>query len=107
MSGVPAHSVGALRDRLMQQKARLRSLRDEARERYAGGAPGLQVAALISEMTDRLIVELFEESLSQLDPAGAEEVPHRTALIAIGGSGRGELAPYSDADILFLHRGGL
>lgn len=100
-SVLPDHSP----ERLARQKARLQALLDQARERYAGGAPGLQVASLISAKTDRLIVELFEEVLSQLDPAEVPEITANVALIAVGGSGRGELAPYSDADILFLHRG--
>ena len=99
----PDSPAGGLRDRLVQQKARLQTLRDQARERYAGGAPGLQVAALICEMTDRLVRELFEEALAPLDPPARESVRRQTAIVAVGGTGRGELAPFSDVDLLFLH----
>lgn len=92
-------------ERLARQKARLQSLRDQALERYRSGAPGLQVAALISEMTDRLLIEIFEETLQHFDEPTRQSIRQQTAIIAIGGSGRGELAPFSDADILFLHRG--
>ena len=41
------------RERLAARKARLQALRDEARQRYAGGAPALRVAALICELLDK------------------------------------------------------
>ncbi len=98
-----APADNALRERLLQQKARLQSLRDQARVRYAGGAPGLQVATLICEMTDRLIRELFEEVRAPLPQATQAQIARQTAIVAVGGTGRGELAPYSDVDLLFLH----
>jgi [protein-PII] uridylyltransferase len=96
-------TAGAVSERLQRQKARLQALRDQARERYAGGAPGLQVAALICEATDRLICELFEGVLEPLPEGVRALLTQQTAIIGIGGTGRGELAPYSDVDLLFLH----
>jgi [protein-PII] uridylyltransferase len=93
----------ALRDRLALQKARLQSLRDQARERYAGGSPGLQVASLICEMIDKLILELFAGVLEPFPESTRILLAQQTAIIAVGGTGRGELAPYSDVDLLFLH----
>lgn len=91
-----------LSERLRERRARLQGLRDQARERYSGGAPGLQVATLIAESTDQLIIEIFEEALSGLSDTDRRRLEGQSAILAIGGTGRGELAPFSDVDLLFL-----
>ena len=94
----------APQERIARQKARLAQLRQKALDRYNSGAPGLQVASLISEMSDSLIIRLFEEVLAQQPETVREQIRKTTAIMAVGGSGRGELCPYSDADLLFLQR---
>jgi len=92
-------------ERLRSLKARLQSLRDSARRSAAEGAPVLQTASLISDSIDRLLVELFESVFTRDGESALAPLRTESAVLAVGGSGRGELAPFSDVDLLFVYRG--
>jgi [protein-PII] uridylyltransferase len=76
--------------------------REKLREQHRAGSPGLQVCAGLSDLLDAVILDLFQEALAAVD----DETGRSVALIAHGGLGRRDVAPYSDADLMLLHSAG-
>ncbi len=71
-------------------------------EVHRSGASGRTVVRLQSASTDRIVGVLWERAIAGAARAGP---PSRVALVALGGYGRRELAPFSDLDLLVLHEG--
>jgi [protein-PII] uridylyltransferase len=71
---------------------------------HRSGASGHAVVRLQSYAMDRLVEELWRRALA--DAEALKCVPTPVSLVALGGYGRRELAPWSDLDILVLHSAG-
>lgn len=75
---------------------------DEIKRRFEAGETGHATAQAHSFLVDQLIRVLYDFTTSTLYPMANPTLSERLVLAATGGYGRGELAPYSDIDILFL-----
>ncbi|MBV8141723.1 MAG: [protein-PII] uridylyltransferase [Verrucomicrobia bacterium] len=89
-----------LRERLDLYKKFLKIEEHRLRLKHYSGAGGLEIVRDRAALLDIVLRHLFEGAME--GSAYADKTPP-IALLAIGGYGRGELNPYSDVDILFLH----
>lgn len=88
-------------ERLAAGKEFLRLEMAALRARHEAGASGLTIAHERAICIDALLTHLFEyanQSYTRLHGP----LPAPVALVALGGYGRGELAPWSDVDVMFL-----
>ena len=81
----------------------LKQGQSEVRRRFRDGeATGEQVAEALSFLNDQLVRAIYTFATDHVYPAANPTEGERLSVCAVGGYGRGELAPFSDIDLLFL-----
>ena len=74
----------------------------EMHRRLDDGASGNAVVKGTAFLLDQIVRALYDATAGFVYPATNPTSSERLSVIAVGGYGRGELAPFSDIDLLFL-----
>src|SRR5690349_8378322 len=72
------------------------------RLRHYSGAGGREICAARASLVDIVLRHLLKAAAEARAKKGGSPMP-RLAVVANGGYGRGELNPFSDIDLMFLH----
>ncbi|MBN8813922.1 MAG: [protein-PII] uridylyltransferase [Sphingomonas sp.] len=103
-AAIEGNDSGRLRQAATRElKAALAAGRAEIEARLiAHPSRGLEIAASQAFLIDQILRLLYDFTVQRLYPLSNPTAAERLTLIAVGGYGRGEMAPYSDVDIGFL-----
>lgn len=91
-----ADAIAAARDEISAGRQRIREMHDR-------GLDGLQVCNRLTTLVDGVIGKLFDAAAAA--EGDAADARTKLALVALGGYGRRQSAPFSDVDLMLLHSG--
>ena len=100
LTGIDAADGGALLARL---KAWLQDHQNALQQQFEATNAAEKTVFDRCRLIDALITCLLDFAVDKLFRVANPTEGERMALLAVGGYGRGELAPHSDVDLLFLH----
>lgn len=98
MSGV------RLRAPVQEARQRLAEGFEALRRRHQAGAAGAEVAAALAQLRDDVLGFLVRAAAEEIAASGGEALSG-VALVAHGGYGRRQVAPFSDVDVMIVRTG--
>ncbi len=89
----------SMRPIVIRCRERLREGREKARLQHDSGSPGMQVSTRLADLYDDVVLDVWSEATREhvTDPRLSG-----LSLVAHGGFGRRDMAPFSDADLMLL-----
>jgi [protein-PII] uridylyltransferase len=91
--------LSSLHPQVIEARTQLAEARIKAANLHASGATGPQVCFAWADSVDAIVLRLIRASCEDLAIDSSS-----FAFVAHGGYGRRDLAPYSDIDLMLLHR---
>lgn len=89
-----------LRPVVLAARERLATGRERLKRLHQSGAPGIQVSLSLTDLIDEVVLDVFQTALAEV---GDGDLDTLVALVAHGGYGRRDVAPFSDVDLMLLY----
>lgn len=93
-------SVGGFPPAVVKSRERIQEGRLKLRAQHDSGSPGIQVSARQADLIDSVVLDIFQAAKAE---AKVEDLAGQFAVVAHGGYGRRDVAPFSDVDLMLLH----
>jgi [protein-PII] uridylyltransferase len=91
----------SVRPSAVQAKSKWERGCQQIRSDHQQGVLGTRISRSLSELQDLVLLDLYRAALEDIPP----ELASNHCLVLLGGSGRREIAPFSDVDIMLLYQG--
>ena len=92
-----------IRPSVVEARTHWREGRENLRTIHDAGGSGLEVCHALCDLLDSVLISIYRTALAEISP----QLENRIALVLLGGSGRRDIAPYSDVDLMVLYQGSL
>lgn len=100
-------SVSRLRPSVLAAREQLRASYEQVKRLHASGMASIQTCARHSSTVDTIVSQLYDAALDGVGEKGSQQLRNRVSIVAVGGYGRRQLAPFSDVDLMILYTGKL